>query len=286
MNLSSFRIAKDSGFSLKDIPTDSTGKFSSKDEATDLMAENLEKMAKLQDKLFAQNRYALLIIFQAMDTAGKDGMIKHVMAGLNPQATQVFSFKKPSDEELDHDYLWRINKCVPERGRIGIFNRSHYEDVLVVRVHNLLKEQPFPLELANDDIWKTRYRQIRNFEEYLYENGIIPIKFFLHISKEEQKKRLLARIDDKSKNWKFSAGDIDEREYWDNYQFCYQEAIGHTSTEHCPWFVIPSDKKWYSRLLVSEAIVQTMEKLNLKYPEVSGEQEKMLLESKKRLLEE
>lgn len=286
MDSSLFEIKNDSDFLLSDIDPDYTGKYKSKDEVAELLQKNISKIEKLQDKLYAQNKYSLLFIFQAMDTGGKDGIIKHVMSGLNPQATQVHSFKKPSEEDLDHDYLWRISKQLPERGRIGIFNRSHYEEVLVVRVHNLVKNQQIPSEFITDDIWEDRYNQIKNFEKYLVENGIVVVKFFLHISKEEQKKRLLERIDDKSKNWKFSAADIDERQFWDDYQYCYQKAIENTSTKYAPWYVIPSNKKWFSRLLVSEIIVETMEKLNLEYPIISEEQEKMLEECRRRLINE
>jgi PPK2 family polyphosphate:nucleotide phosphotransferase len=238
-------------------------------------------MAELQDKLYAQDKFAILLIFQAMDAAGKDGMIKHVMSGLNPQGTQVFSFKQPSTEELDHTYLWRINKALPEKGRIGIFNRSHYEEVLVVRVHSLILNQKLPEQFVNDKIWDMRYEQINNFEKYLYENGTIILKFFLHISKDEQKKRFLKRIDDASKNWKFSAADLKEREFWDKYQKCYTEAISATSKKHSPWFIIPSDKKWFSRLAVSDIIISAMEKINLQYPKLSGEQLENLKNARK-----
>jgi PPK2 family polyphosphate:nucleotide phosphotransferase len=250
------------------------------------LAENIEKMAELQDKLYAQDKYAVLIIFQAMDTAGKDGAVKHVMKGLNQQATKVHSFKQPSAEDLDHDYLWRANKNLPERGQIGIFNRSYYEEVLVVKVHDLLKNQQIPTEFITGDIWEKRYSQIRDYEKYLHENGIVVIKFFLHISKEEQKKRLLGRIDDKSKNWKFSAADIKERQYWNDYQKAYQEAIGETSTKHAPWYIIPADKKWFARLAISEVIDQTLENLKLAYPEITKEQKKLLQEYKQTLQED
>ncbi|HEY4756739.1 MAG TPA: polyphosphate kinase 2 family protein, partial [Ignavibacteriaceae bacterium] len=248
--------------------------------------ENIERMQELQYQLYASDKYSLLFIFQAMDAAGKDSTIKHVMSGLNPQGTQVFSFKKPSDEELDHGYLWRISKALPERGRIGIFNRSHYEEVLVVRVHDLIKYQKLPEEVTTNDIWQKRYEQINNFEKYLYENGTIILKFFLHVSKEEQKKRFLERIEDKSKNWKFAEADLKEREYWNDYQKCYQEAISATSKDYAPWFVIPADKKWFTRLLVSEIIVKKLESLNLKYPELGKEQLDSLENCKQQLLSE
>jgi PPK2 family polyphosphate:nucleotide phosphotransferase len=286
MDISKFRIKPGDGVKLSKIDTSDTGKFNSKEEATEKLAENIVQMAELQEKLYAQDKYALLIVIQAMDTAGKDGVIKHVMSGLNPQSTHVESFKQPSAEELDHDYLWRATKSLPERGQIGIFNRSYYEDVLVVRVHNLVKNQQLPPECVTKDIWKDRYRQIRDYERYLAENGTVILKFFLHISKEEQKERLLARIDDKTKNWKFSAADLKERGFWDNYQLCYEEAISETSTKQAPWFVIPANKKWFARLTISEVIVNTLEELNLAFPEVNAEQLKILDQCKKQLLEE
>ena len=221
-----------------------------------------------------------------MDTAGKDGAIKHVMSGLNPQSTHVHSFKQPSAEELNHDYLWRASGNLPERGQIGIFNRSYYEEVLIVRVHELIKNQQIPEEFITKNIWKDRFRQIREFERYLYENGTVIIKFFLHISKEEQKKRLLERIDEKSKNWKFSPGDIKEREFWKEYQDCYEDAVKETSSKYAPWFIIPSDKKWVTRLLVSEIIVKTMESLNLFYPVISKKQREALKARELKLLKE
>jgi PPK2 family polyphosphate:nucleotide phosphotransferase len=267
-----FLIKPGSEIKLSELPTSFTGTFNSKKEAEKLLKKNINKMQKLQAKLYAENKYSVLLIFQAMDAAGKDGTIKHVMSGLNPQGTQVFSFKQPSAEELDHGFLWRINKALPERGRIGIFNRSHYEEVLVVRVHDLVKNQKIPEELIGNDIWKTRFKEINNFEKYLYENGTVILKFFLHVSREEQKNRFLKRIERKSKNWKFSAGDIEERKYWDNYMKCYEETITETSKFHAPWFVIPADKKWFMRLAVSSIIIETLKKLNLSYPELSEEQ--------------
>jgi len=286
MNISKYKIGPHTNLKLSEIKTTETRKFASKEEAEQQLAENIQRMAEFQSKLFAQDKYALLIILQAMDTAGKDGTIKHVMSGLNPQGTQVHSFKQPSMEELDHDYLWRAVKCLPERGQIGIFNRSYYEDVLVVRVHDLLNSQHIPSEKITGDIWKDRFRQIRNFERYLFENGILTIKFFLHISKEEQKNRLIERIEDKTKNWKFSAGDIAERGYWEEYQRCYQEAISETSTDQAPWYVLPADKKGFTRVLVSEIIVQTLQSLKLEYPVVDEAQERALGEFKMKLLNE
>ena len=249
-----------------------------------MLTENIVTLIDEQVKLFAQSRYALLLIFQAMDAAGKDGAISHIMSGLNPQGTDVYSFRQPSAEDLNHDYLWRVNKCLPERGRIGIFNRSYYEEVLVVRVHNLIGTEKIPPEFT-DNIWERRYRQINHYEEYLRENGIIPVKFYLHISKDEQKKRLLQRIEDRSKNWKFSEADIKERQYWDEYQNCCEEMINATGTHHSPWHVVPSDKKWFSRLVISQIIVQTMKSLDIEYPELSAEQ-KALLDKYRKILEE
>lgn len=286
MDINEFRIKEGKTVKLRDFKTNGTGKFDSKEDAAGKLEENIERMAEMQDKLYAQDRYSLLVILQAMDTAGKDGVIKHVMIGLNPQGTYVQSFKQPSVEELDHDYLWRVNKHLPERGRIGIFNRSYYEEVLVVKVHNLVQNQQIPDEFKTDKIWEERYRQIRDYERYLTENGTVIVKIFLHISKEEQKERLLKRIDEPSKNWKFSAGDLAEREYWDQYQECYEQAISHTSTNRAPWFVIPADKKWFARLAVSEIIVRTLQDLKLDYPSVSDEQHRVIEECRQRLLEE
>ncbi len=268
---------------LSKIPTDFTDGYKSEEEVSNNLEKNIQNMINLQDKLYAENKYSLLIIFQAMDAAGKDGTIKHVMSGLNPQGTQVNSFKQPSLEELNHDYLWRINKCLPERGKIGIFNRSHYEEVLVVKVHNLIEKEKIPTELITKNIWQQRYSEINGFEKYLFENGTIILKFFLHISKDEQKRRFLKRIDKKSRNWKFSDADLKEREYWDEYQKCYQEAISSTSKKYAPWFIIPADHKWYMRLAVSEIIVDAMKKLPLGYPRLDEEQLKKLDACKEKL---
>lgn len=221
--------------------------------------------------MYAQDRWGVIILTQAMDAAGKDGLIKHVLTGVNPQGTQVFSFKQPSTEELDHDYLWRVNKRLPERGRIGVFNRSYYEDVLIVKVHNLLATSQLPGELITEDIWDIRYRQIRDYERYLNENGYILIKFFLNVSKDEQKERFLSRIDEKAKNWKFSTADVRERGYWDDYMDAYEKAIQNTATEQNPWYVLPADRKWYARTLASEIIAQRMLALGNEYPQVSDE---------------
>jgi PPK2 family polyphosphate:nucleotide phosphotransferase len=286
MKIEKFFAKPGEKINLSKISTDNTQSIKDKSEANKLLEKNIEKMQELQNLLYASDKYSLLLVFQAMDAAGKDSTIKHVMSGLNPQGTQVFSFKKPSEEELDHGYLWRISKALPERGRIGIFNRSHYEEVLVVRVHDLIKFQKLPNEVKSNNIWQNRFEQINNFEKYLYENGTIILKFFLNVSKEVQKERFLERIDDKSKNWKFAEADLKERGYWNDYQKCYQEAITATSKEHAPWYIIPADKKWFMRLLVSEIIVKKLEDLNLKYPELSDEQMKSLANCKQQLLNE
>jgi PPK2 family polyphosphate:nucleotide phosphotransferase len=286
MKIDYFKVKPGSKVDLSKISTSFTGSYKSKDEAEKKLKENIKVMTELQQKLYADDRYSLLIIFQAMDAAGKDGTIRHVMSGLNPQGTQVFSFKVPSEEELDHGFLWRIQKCVPERGRIGIFNRSHYEDVLIVRVHNLVSNQKIPDEFLNNNLWKTRFKQINDFEKYLHENGTVILKFFLHISKEEQKERFIVRIDDPSKNWKFSENDVEERKYWNDYQQAYQEAIEKTSTKYAPWHIIPADKKWFMRLAVSEIITACMKKLDLNFPELSDEQKNKLLVLRKKLEQE
>ncbi|MBF2078114.1 MAG: polyphosphate kinase 2 family protein [Synechococcales cyanobacterium T60_A2020_003] len=256
----------------------------SKKDAGELLQIGIEQMAEYQDKLYAQNTYALLIIFQALDAAGKDGTIKHVMSGLNPQGCQVFSFKAPSDEELDHDYLWRSFKALPERGRIGIFNRSYYEEVLVVRVHPaILNRQQLPPEVKGPKIWKQRFEQINAFEKYLVENGVVILKFFLNVSKEEQKQRFLERIDRPEKNWKFSTGDVKERAYWDDYINAYEEMFNHTSTDWAPWYIIPADRKWFTRLAVGSVVYQTLQSLNLSYPEVSADHKVELLKAKEML---
>jgi len=286
MNLNRFLVKPNSKLDLSKIDTAYTANLKSKGEGKKLLLENIKKMRELQSQLYAQDRYSLLLVFQAMDAAGKDGTIKHVMSGVNPQGTQVYSFKQPSAEELDHGYLWRINKALPERGRIGIFNRSHYEEVLVVRVHNLIKFQKLPEQFVNDNIWEQRYRQINDFEKYCYESGIIILKFYLHLSKEEQKKRFLSRIDDPAKNWKFSSADLKERGFWNNYQKAYEEALSATSKKYAPWFIIPADKKWFMRLVVSEIIVDAMKKLKPEYPKLSKEQIEHLKKAKEELLNE
>ena len=249
--------------------------------AQEKLQEGVQKLAKYQDTLYAQDSYALLILFQAMDAAGKDSTIKHVMSGVNPQGCQVYSFKAPSSQDLDHDYLWRSTNSLPERGRIGIFNRSYYEEVLVVRVHpELLAKQNLPKEAQGKDIWKKRFKQINHFEEYLVNNGIIVLKFFLNVSKEEQKKRFLDRINQPEKNWKFSASDAQERQHWDEYMQAYEEMFSNTSTDHAPWYIVPADHKWFTRLVVSDIIVDKLKSLNLSYPEVSEARRLELLEAK------
>ena len=285
MNLDKFRVTS-SNFALKDHTTNDTGTYEHKKQAKKDMAQNIEKMRILQNKLYAQNEYALLIIIQAMDAAGKDGLIKHVMSGINPQGCQVVSFKQPSSEELDHDFLWRINKKLPERGRIGIFNRSHYEDVIIVRVHDLVQSSQIPEHLIGQDIWSQRFEHIRNFEQYLFDNAIIPIKIFLNLSKDEQRERFYNRIDDPAKNWKFSAGDVRERQHWQDYMNAFEDAIKNTACQEAPWYVIPADKKWYARLVASEIIVETMEKLNLTYPKLSEAEVAKLSLYKQQLMKE
>ncbi|MHB8579101.1 MAG: polyphosphate kinase 2 family protein [Ignavibacteriaceae bacterium] len=272
MKISDFKVKPDSKVDLSKIDTSNSEGIKTKGEAKKLLKKNVEKMMGLQDKLYSEDRYSMLLIFQALDAAGKDGTIKHVMSGLNPQGTQVTSFKQPSAEELNHHYLWRVNDGLPERGRIGIFNRSYYEEVLVVRVHNLLAIEKIPAELINENIWQTRFREINDFEKNLYENGTIILKFFLHLSKDEQKHRFLERIDTPSKNWKFSETDLKERDFWDDYQKCFAEAIAATSKKYAPWFIIPADIKWFARLSVSSIIIDTMEKLNLQYPKLNKQQ--------------
>lgn len=258
--------------------------YITKEDANALLETGIEKMAEFQDKLYAQNNYALLINLQAMDAAGKDGTIKHVMSGLNPQGCQVFSFKVPSAEELDHDYLWRYFKALPERGRIGIFNRSYYEEVLVVRVHEaLLERQQLPPEAKTKKIWQERFEQINNFEKYLVENGIIVLKFFLNVSKDEQKKRFLERIDRPEKNWKFSESDAKERGFWDDYMNAYEDVFNNTSTKWAPWYIVPADRKWFTRLAVGAVIYLTLESLGLEYPTVTDAHRQSLLKAKELL---
>lgn len=283
MKLSTFTVKGEKKVKLSDFDPKYDGNIKSKHTAKRKLKKNISLMAELQDKFYAFDKYSMLIIFQAMDAAGKDSTIKHVMSGLNPQGTQVSSFKQPSAEELDHDYLWRTTKALPQRGRIGIFNRSYYEEVLVVKVHDLIKNEKLPQQLISKNIWKHRYEQIKNFEEYLFQNGTVILKFFLNVSKDEQKERFLKRLETPSKNWKFSAGDLAERQLWDEYQKCYEDAINETSTRQAPWYVIPADKKWFARLAVSEIIIHQMKRLKMEYPQLEEEQLKNLEEYKDRL---
>ncbi|HEX6125322.1 MAG TPA: polyphosphate kinase 2 family protein [Pyrinomonadaceae bacterium] len=285
MNTDKFLIRESSKVDLKDHPTDFTGDYTDKDGAEKDLEENVQRLRELQDILYAQDIYSLLIVFQAMDAAGKDGAIEHVMSGVNPQGCHVVSFKQPSDEELSHDFLWRCAKNLPERGRIGIFNRSHYEEVLIVRVHpEILQKQHLPKDIKSDkNIWKDRYEQIRNFESNLAANGTHILKFFLNVSKKEQKDRFLARIEEKEKNWKFSMNDVKERGHWEDYMKAYTDAIAATSTKDAPWYIIPADKKWFTRLVVSEVIVQKLESMDLHYPVVTEEHKKELAEAKELL---
>jgi len=283
MKIEKFLVPQGRKLNLKTHKTDFTGDYTDKEDAVNDLRENIERLIELQDVLYAENRHAILIIFQAMDAAGKDSAIKHVMSGLNPQGTEVTSFKQPSSEELDHDYLWRSMKALPQRGRIGIFNRSYYEEVLIVRVHpEILQFQQLPDKVRVDkNIWKNRFEQIRNFEEYLTENGISILKFFLNVSKAEQKKRFLKRINTPEKNWKFSATDAKERAFWDDYMQAYQDAIEATSTRDAPWHIVPADNKWFTRVVVSEIIAQKLESIDMKYPVLNEEHRKQLAEAKK-----
>jgi PPK2 family polyphosphate:nucleotide phosphotransferase len=283
-----FRVTDDS-FRLKDYDPGDTLDFTAEDKprAKEALALGVSLLADLQDMLYAQDRYAVLLIFQAMDAAGKDGAIKHVMSGINPQGCQVYSFKAPSSEDLDHDFLWRCMRCLPERGRIGIFNRSYYEETLVVRVHKeLLDKQHLPSELVTKDIWDDRFQDIRAFERYLTRNGIIVRKFFLNVSKKEQRKRFLSRIEEPEKNWKFSASDIEERGYWDDYMEAYEDMIRNTATKRAPWYVVPADNKWFTRVVVAAAVIEALASLDLAYPKVSDAKLKSLAAAKKSLLGE
>jgi len=281
-----YRVDDGDGFRLDDIDPSDTAwlKSADKAEARDALQLGVDLMAELQDKLYAQDRWAVLLIFQAMDAAGKDGAIKHVMSGINPQGCQVVSFKAPSSEDLDHDYLWRCAKNLPERGRIGIFNRSYYEEVLVVRVHEaLLGKQKMPAARVTKDIWKERFRDIRSWERYLDNNGIVVRKFFLHLSRKEQKRRFLERIDNPEKNWKFSATDAQERGYWKDYMRAYEDMIRGTATKQAPWYVVPADNKWFTRIAVASAVIDTLRSLDLHYPDVGKEKIAELARVKKAL---
>jgi len=282
-----YRVTKGGKFRLKDMdPGDTFGlKSEAKPRAKEGLAMGVELLAGLQDKLYAQDRWGVLLIFQAMDAAGKDGAIKHVMSGVNPQGCQVHPFKSPSAEDLDHDYLWRAMKALPNRGEIGIFNRSYYEETLVVRVHpEFLAKQKIPRELVTKNIWKQRFEDIRNFERYLANNGIVVCKFFLHLSKKEQKRRFLERLETPGKNWKFSAADMAERGFWDDYQEAYEDMIRHTASKHAPWYVVPADNKWFTRIVVAAAVIDALVGLNLEYPKVSPDKLKELAAAKRVLL--
>jgi len=281
-----YRVEQGKKFRLKDYDPADTGKLHSQEHAEELLAKGIARMAELQEKLYAQDCWGLLLVFQAMDAAGKDGVIKHVMSGVNPQGCQVYSFKIPSTEELDHDFLWRNMKCLPERGRIGIFNRSYYEETLVVRVHpELLEKQRVPRTLISKNIWEERFQDIGAWERYLSRNGFVIRKFFLNVSRKEQKKRFLDRLEEPEKNWKFSSADLHERECWDDYMKAYEETIASTSTPHAPWYVIPADNKWFTRLAVAAAIVDSLDELNLSYPKVDSQKKNELEEAKKILLQ-
>jgi PPK2 family polyphosphate:nucleotide phosphotransferase len=284
-----YRVTDGRKFRLKDFdPADTHGIGSErKQEAKEMLASGVQWLADEQDKLYAQDRWSLLCVFQAMDAAGKDGTIRHVMSGVNPQGCQVYSFKQPSAEELDHDYLWRYIKCLPERGRIGIFNRSYYEEVLVVRVHEaILAAQKTPEKLVTKRIWKERLQDIAGFEEYLARNGTAVLKFFLNVSRKEQKKRFMERLDQPEKNWKFSAADVEERQYWDDYMAAYEDAIRATASEHSPWYVVPADNKWFTRLVVAAAIVDRLDRMDLAYPTIDAAKRKQLEAARARLTAE
>jgi PPK2 family polyphosphate:nucleotide phosphotransferase len=281
-----YRVTKGKSFRLRDIDPADTARLESADaeRAKEALQEGVEQLAEYQDMLYAQDRWSLLLIFQAMDAAGKDGTIKHVMSGVNPQGVQVYSFKAPSAEELDHDYLWRSMRCLPERGRIGIFNRSYYEEVLVARVHpEILERQRLPPELVTKHVWHQRYEDIRSFERYLARNGTVIRKFFLHVSKGEQKRRFMSRLDEPAKNWKFSANDVAERRHWKAYQRAYEDAIRATASDEAPWYVVPADHKWFTRLVVAAAIVDALAELDLHYPKVTPAQRRALAAARREL---
>jgi PPK2 family polyphosphate:nucleotide phosphotransferase len=281
----SYRIDDGKRFRLKDFDPADTGHLHSVDQAREHLQRDIVRMTDLQAKLYAQGCWSVLLIFQAMDAAGKDGTIKHVMTGVNPEGVQVSSFKTPSATELQHDFLWRTGQRLPERGHIGIFNRSYYEEVLVVRVHpNVLENETLPPSLVTKNIWEERFEDIRSFERHMARNGTVIRKFFLYLSKREQKRRFLARLEEPEKNWKFSAADIHEREYWDDYQKAYEEMIRHTATKQAPWYVIPADNKWFTHLAVSAAIVETLEELGPAYPQVDAAKRKELQAARQTLL--
>ena len=285
IDVDDFRVRDGKKLALKKCPTDVKPIYKSKQQYQTLLDEHIDKLSKLQALLYANDRYSVLLIFQAMDAAGKDGAIKHVMSGINPQGCEVFSFKHPSAEELDHDFLWRTTCHLPERGRIGIFNRSYYEEVLIVRVHpEILDGEGLPEDLLDKkNIWRDRYRSIVDLEEHLYRNGTRVIKFFLHISKEEQRKRFLERIDSPEKNWKFSQDDLKERRLWKDYMDAYEKCLNATSSKHAPWYIVPADDKKNARLIISQVLVETLQELKMKYPETSEERHQELLDIRQQL---
>jgi PPK2 family polyphosphate:nucleotide phosphotransferase len=272
-----FRVTDGRKFRLKDVDPGDTGEVKSKQQAADWLARGVARLSELQEKLYAQDRWGLLLIFQAMDAAGKDSTIKHVMSGVNPQGCEVYSFKAPSAEDLDHDFLWRTTRCLPERGRIGIFNRSYYEEVLVVRVHpEILNSQKLPRRLVTKNLWKERFIDIAAFERYATRNGIAIRKFFLHVSPGEQKRRFMSRLEQPAKNWKFSLGDVKEREHWRDYMRAYEDMIRHTSSAHAPWYVVPADHKWFTRLVVGAAVIDAMEEMAVAFPTLDPAKRKEL----------
>jgi PPK2 family polyphosphate:nucleotide phosphotransferase len=280
-----FRVTDGGKLRLCEMSTDDTGRVDDKDVAEEALEDSVKRLAEMQERLYAQDQWGVLLIFQAMDAAGKDGAVKHVMSGVNPQGCQVFSFKAPSAQELDHDFMWRTSRCLPERGRIGIFNRSYYEEVLVVRVHpEFLGGQKLPQRLVTGDIWKERLEDIAAFERYLARQGFAILKFFLHVSKDEQKERFLERLERPEKNWKFSTADVRERGFWDRYMEAYEDAIRRTAAPHAPWYVVPADHKWFARLVVAEAICDTLESLDLRFPTVDAKQKKELAAAREALL--
>jgi PPK2 family polyphosphate:nucleotide phosphotransferase len=284
LNLKRFRVKPGRRVDLRDYDPGDTAPFDDKQHAGERLQRGIERLVELQELLYAEHRWAVLLIFQAMDAAGKDSAIKHVMSGLNPQGTEVTSFKRPSDEELDHDYLWRSAKALPERGRIGIFNRSHYEEVLVVRVHpEILQRQRLPAPLVTKRIWRERCEDINAFERYLSRNGVLIRKFFLHVSKAEQRRRFLERLDDPAKHWKFSAGDLDERACWRDYMRAYEEVLTETSTDEAPWFVVPADHKWFTHIVIADLVVEALQSLDLAVPALPESEARALAKARRRL---
>ena len=289
MSLKKYRFDGTKKLDLKKMPTDSRKDGADKEEILEKTKRNQEEIAELQERLYADGREGLIILLQAMDAAGKDSTVKHVLSGINPQGIDVYSFKSPSGEELAHDFLWRIHKCVPARGKISLFNRSQYEDVLVVRVHGINRSYHMADRVTgqpDDEFFEKRYRHIRHFEEYLYDNSYRIVKIFLNVSKEEQKKRFLERIDKPEKNWKFSSGDLDERDLWDKYQKAYEDAVNATATKDAPWYVLPADQKWYTRYLVSEAVLDALRKIDPQYPEMPADEKEKLAACRERLMSE